>query len=109
MADEQVGSGVEATAAYRRARLEGAQLAARGIAHHINNDLTGALGHLSMVLLTHPGLEPDVRKRLERATTYLQRASAHLEQAQHIRRVATRDIPGGPILDLDGSLQVDEP
>jgi hypothetical protein len=90
-----------------RARLEGARLAARGIAHCINNDLTGALGNLSIVLLAQPSLPADLRQRLEQTTAYLQRASAHLEQFQHLQRAATRDTPGGPILDLDASLQPD--
>src|SRR4051812_32980959 len=59
------------------ARLEGARLAARGIAHRVNNDLTGALGNLSVVLLAHPDLPPAARQRVEQAVAYLQRASTH--------------------------------
>jgi hypothetical protein len=91
------------------ASLELARVVARGIAHCINNDLTGALGNLSVVLLAHPDLPPDVRQRLEQAAAYLHRANAHLEDFQRIRRVATRDAPGGPILDLDASRQPDQP
>ena len=108
MADERAEIEVEAAPEDSRAYLEGAQLAARGIAHRINNDLTGALGNISIVLLAHPNLPADLRQRLELSTAYLQRANTHLEQFQHIRRVVTRDTPGGPILDLDGSLQQDE-
>jgi hypothetical protein len=90
------------------ARLEGARLAARGIAHSINNDLTGALGSLSVVLLAQPDLPATVRQRLEQATAYLHRANTHLEQFQQIRRVATRDTPGGAILDLDASLEAEQ-
>ncbi|HLH25938.1 MAG TPA: hypothetical protein VK066_25750 [Chloroflexota bacterium] len=108
MAEDEAALEPGAAAAGSRARLEGAQLTARGIAHCINNDLTGALGNLSMVLIAHPDLPPDARQRLELSAAYLQRASAHLEQFQHLRRVATRDIPGGPILDLEASLESDE-
>jgi signal transduction histidine kinase len=109
MADERAGTEAEAAAAAAddHARLEGARLAARGIAHCINNDLTGALGNLSLVLLAHPDLTPEVRQRLQQSTSYLQRASAHLDQFQHIRRVVARETPGGLILDLDASLQSD--
>src|SRR5215212_6385931 len=101
MAEQGSDGGVDAATAYERGALAGALLAARGIGHCINNDLTGALGNLSIVLLAHPGLAPDVRQRLEPSTSYLQRASVHLDQFQHVRRVATRDTAGGLILDLD--------
>jgi hypothetical protein len=87
------------------ARLEGARLAARGIAHAVNNDLAGALGNLSVVLLAHPDLPPAARQRIEQAVSYLHRANAHLAQFEQIRRVATRATPGGPLLDLDASLE----
>ena len=99
----------ETTIDASHARLEGARIAARGIAHCVNNDLTGALGNLSVVLLEHPDLPPAARQRLEQATAYLHRANAHLEDFQRIVRVATRDTPGGPILNLDASLQAEQP
>lgn len=105
MADEREPTTPEAAAEWSRARLEGAQLAARGIAHRVNNDLTGALGTLSVVLLAHPTLPPEVRQRLEQTAAYLRNATAHLQQCQGIVRVVTRDTPGGPVLDLDHSLE----
>lgn len=108
MAEQRASTESETSVGEGHARLEGVRLAARGIAHCINNDLTGALGHLSIVLLAHPDLDPDVRRRLELSTAYLHRANTHLEQFQRIAQVATRDTPGGPILDLDTSLQPDQ-
>jgi hypothetical protein len=108
MADKRGSPEGDAATAHASACLEGALLAARGIAHSVNNDLTGALGNLSIVLLAHPGLAPEVRQRLELCTSYLQRASEHLNQFQCIRQVATRETPGGPILDLEASLHADE-
>src|SRR3954466_8517279 len=107
MAEERGRPELDGATAHERARLEGALLAARGIAHCVNNDLTGALGNLSLVLLAHPGLTTDVRQRLEQCTSYLHRASAHLDQFQHVSQVATRETPGGLILDLDASLPAD--
>ncbi len=91
------------------AGLEGARLAARGIAHRLNNDLTGALGSLSVVLAAHPDLPPPVRERLEQTTRYLRQATAHLDECQHIARIVTRDTPGGPILDVECSSEPEQP
>src|SRR5438067_566037 len=108
MAEARESAESAATTAGRRARLEGAQLAARSIAHVINNDLTGALGNLSIVLMTHPDLPLEARQRLEQSAAYLRDANTHLQQFQRITRVVLADTPGGPILDLDASLQSDQ-
>ncbi|HEY7067062.1 MAG TPA: hypothetical protein VII06_36710 [Chloroflexota bacterium] len=106
--DERGVTAPEAPSDYSAARLEGALLAARGIAHRLNNDLTGALGSLSVALAAHPDLPPDVRERLEQTARYLQQATAHPEQSQRIARIVTRDTPGGPVLDVECSLQTEQ-
>ena len=91
------------------ARMEGALIAARGIAHLLNNDLAGALGNLSVALATAPDLPPEARERLERTAGYIRTASLHLQEFQRIQRLVTRDSAGGPVLDLGPSLEPDGP
>src|SRR3954466_2551708 len=85
------------------ARLEGARLAARGIAHTLNNDLTQALGRISLVTI-RADLPPAARADLLQAEAAVRRLSRHLEQFQRLERVVTRDTPDGPLLELEQSI-----
>jgi hypothetical protein len=84
------------------ARLEGARLAARGIAHTLNNDLTQAVGRLSFVLL-RGDLPPAARADLQAVEAALLRLARHLAQCQRIERLVTRDTVDGPLLELEHS------
>jgi hypothetical protein len=90
------------------ARLEGARLAARGIAHTLRNDLTLALGRLSLVSI-RADLPPAARADLLQAEAALRRTSRHLDEFQDVVRIATRDSPDGPLLDLEPSLAAEPP
>jgi hypothetical protein len=90
------------------ARLDGARLAARGIAHALRNDLTQVLGRLSLVAI-RADLSPAARADLLQAEAALRRTERHLDEFQHIVRIVTRDTPDGPLLDMDLSLTSDPP
>src|SRR3954469_23752190 len=90
------------------ARLEGARVAARGIAHTLNNDLTQALGRISLVAI-RADLAPAARADLLLAETALRRLTQHLEQFQRLERLVTRDTPDGPLLELAPSIQREPP
>jgi trans-aconitate methyltransferase len=90
------------------ARLEGARVAARGIAHTLNNDLTQALGRISLVTI-RADLAPAARADLLQAEAALWRLAQHLEQFQRLERLVTRDTPDGPLLELAPSIQREPP
>jgi len=85
------------------ARLEGIQLAAREIAHLVNNDLAVTVGTLDL-LRTRRDMPAPVLELLDQALAGLSAASGHVERLQRVQRVVTRETPGGPSLDLDRSL-----
>jgi hypothetical protein len=85
------------------AKLEGIRLAAREIAHLVNNDLAVTVGTLDL-LRTRCDVPPQVRDLLDQALAGLSAASSHVEQLQRVQRVVTRETPAGPSLDLDKSL-----
>ena len=88
--------------------LEGARLAARGMAHTLNNDLSQVLGRLSLVL-ARTDLPPGAREELQRSEAALWRLNRHLEEFQHIVRVVTRETPDGPALELEPSIRQELP
>ncbi|MFN8532974.1 MAG: GAF domain-containing protein [Dehalococcoidia bacterium] len=84
-------------------RLEGIDLAAREMAHLINNDLTGAIGVFELLLASPESVtryEPLVRGALGN----LLRAADHLQQFQSVARVETKETAVGPALDLTRSV-----
>lgn len=85
------------------ARLEGIQLAAREIAHLVNNDLAVTVGTLDL-LRTRGDVPAPVLELLDQALAGLSAATGHVEQLQRVQRVVTRETPAGPSLDLDKSL-----
>ena len=90
------------------ARLEGARLAVRGIAHSLRNDLTQVLGRLSLVAI-RDDLSPPARADILQAEAAVRRTIAHVEDYQQIMRIVTRDTPDGPLLDVDASLRPEPP
>jgi hypothetical protein len=95
-----LADGEESVAA---ARLEGIQLAAREIAHLVNNDLAVTVGTLDL-LRARGDVPASVLELLDQALAGLSAATGHVEQLQRVQRVVTRQTPAGPSLDLDRSL-----
>lgn len=81
------------------ARLEGVKLAAREIAHLLNNDLAVAVGMVEL-LQTRAGLPPHLQDILDGAASSLDAAARHIEQLQGVVRVVVKDTPAGASLDL---------
>jgi hypothetical protein len=86
------------------ARLEGVQLAAREVAHLLNNDLAIAMGCLEL-LEAQGDLPPHVLDLLRGASRSLDGAARHVEQLQGVARVVVKETPAGPSLDLERSRQ----
>lgn len=86
------------------ARLQGVVLTGRELGELLSNDLTTALGWMD-VLRQHPALPPELRAVAEDAATGLDRAVVHLQRLQRVSRVATRQTPIGPALDLERSAE----
>jgi hypothetical protein len=84
------------------ARLEGVRLAAREIAHLVNNDLAVAVGLVDL-LQAQAELPADVRALLQNASTSLDAAARHIEQLQSVVRVVVKETPAGESLDLERS------
>jgi signal transduction histidine kinase len=85
------------------ARLDGVRLAAREMAHLLNNDLAVAVG-LVELLQGRDELPPRLRDLLADAADSLDAAARHIEDFQDVVRVAVKETPGGPSLDLERSL-----
>ncbi len=82
-----------------QARLEGVQLAAREMAHLLNNDLAVAVGLIEL-LQERPELPPHLRELLDEAAGSLDSAAHHITDLQTVVRVATKETPAGLSLDL---------
>ena len=85
-----------------QARLEGVQLAAREMAHLLNNDLAVAVGLIEL-LQQRPDLPPHLRELLDDAAGSLDSAAHHISELQSVVRVATKETPAGQSLDLERS------
>ena len=85
-----------------QARLEGVQLAAREMAHLLNNDLAVAVGLIEL-LQERPDLPPHLRELLDEAAGSLDSAAQHVSDLQTVVRVATKETPAGLSLDLERS------
>lgn len=99
-ADASVPAGADSVAA---ARLEGIQLAAREIAHLVNNDLAVTVGMLDL-LRARGEVSVQALEMLDQALAGLSAATSHVDQLQRVQRVVTRETPAGPSLDLDRSV-----
>jgi DNA-binding response OmpR family regulator len=81
------------------ARLEGVRLAARELAHLLNNELAIAVTSVDLLLHRHD-LGADVREQMDEVATFLDAAVRHVAQFQQVERVETKSTPVGPALDL---------
>lgn len=81
------------------ARLQGVILTGRELSHLLSNDLAMTVGWIDY-LREHPDLPPDLREVVDDASVGLDRAVEHLKRLQQVSRVATRETPMGPALDL---------
>ena len=94
--------GVLESRARDEARLEGVRLAAREVAHLLNNDLALAVGYMEL-LQAQTELPPDLLDLLRGASRSLDAAARHVEQLQGVERVVVKETPAGPSLDLERS------
>src|SRR5207248_10575726 len=86
------------------ARLEGVTLAARELAHLLNNNLALAVGALELIQY-RVALPDDLRGLVVDASATLDVAVSHIRQFQQVVRVETKETPGGPSLDLERSVE----
>ena len=84
------------------ARLEGVKLAAREIAHLLNNDLAVAVGLVDL-LQDRLELPPHLMELLHGAAMSLDAAARHVEDLQGVVRVVVKETPAGESLDLERS------
>lgn len=85
-----------------RAQLHGVTLAARELAHRLNNDLALAVGTIDL-LRSEETLSGELHQLVVDAAAGLQRVGEHMAQLQQLVRFQIRETPVGPALDLDGS------
>ncbi|MCC7370776.1 MAG: GAF domain-containing protein [Chloroflexi bacterium] len=90
-----------------RAQLQAVTLAARELAHRLNNDLALAVGTIDL-LRGEPSLPADLHEMVEEAEVGLRRIAEQLRQLQQLVRFQTRETPVGPALDLDRSTAPEE-
>ena len=84
------------------ARLQGVILTGRELSHLLGNDLAMTVGWMDL-LRTHPDLPQDLRQLVDDAASGLDRATEHVQRLQTVERLATRETPVGPALDLEKS------
>jgi hypothetical protein len=85
-----------------RAQLQAVSLAARELAHRLNNDLALAVGTIDL-LRSEPTLSPEIQELIREAAAGLERVGAQLTQLQKLARFQTRETPVGRALDLERS------
>jgi hypothetical protein len=85
-----------------RDRLDGVSLAAREMAHRLNNDLARTVCALD-ALAESPDLPPKARPLIDQALAGLAAAAADIRRFQSVDRVATWETPLGLALDLERS------
>ena len=88
-----------AETAEARGRLEGVTLAAREIVHLLTNDLTLAVGAVDLAR-GRSDVSPFLGELLRNIEAGLSAAEDHLRELQKVVRVATKETPVGPSLDL---------
>lgn len=83
------------------ARLDGVQLAARTLEHHLTNHLTLTVGYAELI-----AEDPELPERLrEMARQVLESAQAAVDSVRRLRQVDSltlvdHGIPGGPLIEL---------
>ena len=98
------GVAAAALVGLERAQLVAVTLAARELAHVLNNDLALPVGALEL-LKEDPGLEPHLREIVEEAGAGLASAAGHVRRLQKVVRIQTKETPVGPALDLERSAE----
>jgi PAS domain S-box-containing protein len=86
------------------ARLEGVTLAARELAHLLNNNLALAVGALELIQ-DRVALPAELQRLVVDASATLDVAVSHIRQFQQVVRVETKQTPVGPALDLERSVE----
>lgn len=87
-----------------RAQLEAVTLAAREVAHVLNNDLALPVGAFEM-LQDDPALPAHLHDLVEGSAEGLNAAVDHVRRLQQIVRFERKETPVGPALDLDRSVR----
>jgi CheY-like chemotaxis protein len=96
------GVAAAALVGLERAQLVAVTLAARELAHVLNNDLALPVGAIEL-LRDDPALPPHLRQIVEEAGIGLASAADHVRRLQHVVRIETKETPVGPALDLERS------
>jgi CheY-like chemotaxis protein len=102
------GVGAAALVGLERAQLVAVTLAARELAHVLNNDMALPVGALEL-LREDPDLVPHLRQIVEEAGAGLASAAGHVRRLQQVVRIQTKDTPVGPALDLERSARRSAP
>jgi putative methionine-R-sulfoxide reductase with GAF domain len=104
---ELLASLVSATlAGLERARVAAVTLAARELAHRLNNHLALPMGAMELVLQQH-GLPPHLEQMLRAGADGLSAASADVTDLLKLVRFETKQTPIGPALDLERSTRAE--
>ena len=98
------GVAAAALVGLERAQLVAVTLAARELAHVLNNDLALPVGALEL-LKEDPALLPHLRQIVEEAGAGLASAAGHVRRLQQVVRIQTKEAPVGPALDLERSAE----
>ncbi len=85
-----------------RAQLRAVTLAARELAHRLNNNLAVAVGTIEL-LRADPDLPVGLHDLVDQSSEALLAADQHIRQFQQLARIQTKDTPIGPTLDLERS------
>ena len=82
-------------------RLEGVRLAARSVAHSVNNDLVLGVGALEMLAID-PALPSALQPLIQQGQRALGDAAAEIEALQRVTHVVEMEMGGAPgsVLDL---------
>jgi DNA-binding response OmpR family regulator len=102
------GVAAAALVGLERAQLVAVTLAARELAHVLNNDLALPVGALEL-LKEDPALLPHLRQIVEEAGAGLAAAAGHVRRLQQVVRIQTKETPVGPALDLERSAECSGP
>lgn len=101
------GVAAAALVGLERAQLVAVTLAARELAHVLNNDLALPVGALEL-LREDPTLPPHLVQIVDEAGAGLQSAAGHVRRLQQVVRIQTKETPVGPALDLERSAERSE-
>lgn len=102
------GVAAAALVGLERAQLVAVALAARELAHVLNNDLALPVGAMEL-LREDPALLPHLRQIVEEASIGLASAAGHVRRLQQVVRIQTKETPVGPALDLERSAGTGSP